>query len=194
MSLYEMNPVLENGRFCLRKVSSADVGDLHAVYSDLQALPFFNSDNCDGDNFYYESRKRMKEAVDFWQTAWNNAWFARLAIEDLQSGCVIGTTELCLRVSDDEFNQSVILRIDLRSDYEKKSVLSSLVNLIMDQIPEYFGTRKVISKAWPYAIERQKAFAGCGFRASSYNLIGKDGYPYRNYWEAESAEPAKKEQ
>lgn len=33
---------------------------------------------------------------------------------------VIGTVELCLRVSEDEFNNMGILRVDVRSDYEKE--------------------------------------------------------------------------
>ena len=36
---------------------------------------------------------------------------------------VIGTVELCLRVSEEEFNNMEILRIDVRSDYEKENEL-----------------------------------------------------------------------
>lgn len=37
---------------------------------------------------------------------------------------VIGTVELCLRVSEDEFNNMGILRVDVRSDYEGANLCS----------------------------------------------------------------------
>lgn len=42
----------------MRFVSEDDTDDLSEVYSDKNALPFFNSDNCDGDNFYYADRRK----------------------------------------------------------------------------------------------------------------------------------------
>ena len=51
MSVYENCPVLENEKYVLRFVKKDDASDLLKVYSDKHALPFFNSDNCDGDNF-----------------------------------------------------------------------------------------------------------------------------------------------
>ena len=55
MNIYENCPVLENEKFILRLTEQKDCDDLLKVYSDKNALPFFNSDNCDGDNFYYEN-------------------------------------------------------------------------------------------------------------------------------------------
>ena len=69
MNLYEERPILESGRFLLRAVKSEDCGDLLKVYSDRNALPFFNSDNCDGDIFYYPTIERMNDAILFWQSA-----------------------------------------------------------------------------------------------------------------------------
>ena len=62
MNIYENCPVLENEKFILRLTEQKDCDDLLKVYSDKNALPFFNSDNCDGDNFYYETGTRMAEA------------------------------------------------------------------------------------------------------------------------------------
>lgn len=72
MNIYETCPVLENERFKLRLVEKEDTGDLLKVYSDKNALPFFNSDNCDGDNFYYSTKERMAEAFDFWKLSYEN--------------------------------------------------------------------------------------------------------------------------
>ena len=59
MNLYSSCPTLESSRFLLRFVEEGDCADLLEVYGDKNALPFFNSDNCDGDNFYYDTLERL---------------------------------------------------------------------------------------------------------------------------------------
>ena len=59
-NVYEECPILENDRFLLRFVTKEDATDLLKVYSDKNALPFFNSDNCHGDNFYYSTKEWIK--------------------------------------------------------------------------------------------------------------------------------------
>ena len=49
--VYKSCPTFENNRFLLRFSQLDDASDLVSVYSDKNALPFFNSDNCHGDNF-----------------------------------------------------------------------------------------------------------------------------------------------
>lgn len=51
MNVYEKCPVLESENFLLRKVCLEDSDDLLKVYSDEKAVPFFNGDNCHGDDF-----------------------------------------------------------------------------------------------------------------------------------------------
>jgi len=48
-NIYENVPKFESEKFSLRFVDKADVDDLLEVYSDKNSLPFFNSDNCDGE-------------------------------------------------------------------------------------------------------------------------------------------------
>lgn len=51
--IYEVIPILNNKNLILRAIDSdKDLNDLLAVYSDVKAVPFFNSDNCHGDTFY----------------------------------------------------------------------------------------------------------------------------------------------
>ena len=66
MNVYENCPVLESERFLLRLVQKEDCKDLLKVYSDRQAIPLFNSDNCHGDLFDYQTEERMMQAIDFW--------------------------------------------------------------------------------------------------------------------------------
>ena len=56
--VYENCPAFENDKFLLRFSQLDDAEDLVSVYSDKNALPFFNSDNCHGDNFYYPNEDR----------------------------------------------------------------------------------------------------------------------------------------
>lgn len=182
MNIYEKCPEFESKKFLIRLFQKEDCNDLLKVYSDKNALPFFNSDNCDGDNFYYTTKERMEEAISFWHMAYENGWFIRLSIVDKTVSSVIGTIELCLRVSEDEFNHMGILRVDVRSDYEQEDMLYDIFLLIMPKFEEMLGCKGVLTKAPIYAIERIKAIQKAGFTKSEHLLIGKTGYAYDGYW------------
>lgn len=184
MNIYEECPTIENDRYLLRLVETGDCEDLLAVYSDKNALPFFNSDNCGGDNFYYSTRERMEEALDFWLTAYENGWFVRLSIVDKVVSKVIGTIELCLRVSKDAFDNMGILRVDVGSDFENEAVLSDIFSLITPHMSGLLGCKGVITKAPIYSVERISAIRKVGFTKSEDHLIdGNSGYAYDGYWE-----------
>ena len=59
--VYENCPILETDCFLIRRIEEQDAEDLLEVYSDLNALPFFNSDNCHGSNFYITKLLDMKK-------------------------------------------------------------------------------------------------------------------------------------
>lgn len=182
MNIYENCPVLENGKFLLRLTEKDDLKDLLKVYGDKNALPFFNSDNCDGDNFYYATEERMAQALDFWRFSYENGWFARLSAIDKAASRAVGTVEVCLRVSEDAFNNMGILRVDVRSDYEKEDVLYEILSLTAPRMAEMLGCCGVLTKAPLYAVERIKTLEKAGFTKSAHLLIGKTGYAYDGYW------------
>lgn len=184
MNIYEVCPTLESEKFIVRLFDSSDCDDLLKVYSDKNALPFFNSDNCDGDNFYYATKERMMEALEFWKLSYENGWFVRLSIIDKAVSSVIGTVELCLRVSEDEFNNMGILRVDVRSDYEREEMLFDIIALIKPHLSTMLGCNGVLTKAPIYAVERIKALQKAGFTKSEHLLIGKTGFAYDGYWTA----------
>ncbi len=124
----------------------------------------------------------MAEAIGFWHMSYENGWFVRLSIVDKTVSSVIGTIELCLRVSKDEFNHMGILRVDVRSDYEQEDMLYDIFLLIMPKFEEMLGCKGVLTKAPIYAIERIKAIQKAGFTKSEHLLIGKTGYAYDGYW------------
>ncbi len=184
MNVYHTCPTLESETFIVRMFQDEDGDDLLKVYSDKKALPFFNSDNCDGDNFYYATKERMMEAIDFWKTAYDNGWFVRFSIVDKSVKCVIGTVEVCVRVSDDAFDHMGILRVDVRSDYEREDLLYDIFSLVTPKMEEMLGCKGVLTKAPIYAVDRIKAIQKAGFTKSEHLLIGKNGYPYDGYWTA----------
>ena len=88
--VYENCPAFENDKFLLRFSQLDDAEDLVSVYSDKNALPFFNSDNCHGDNFYYPNEDRMRQAIKFWLSSYSSKWFVRWTIIDKEKHEAIG--------------------------------------------------------------------------------------------------------
>ena len=180
--VYELCPILENERFLLRLLKEEDTDDLLKVYSDEKAVPYFNGDNCHGDNFYYSNYERMKEAMKFWLMSYDNHWFVRFTIVDKKSKEAIGTVEVCNRNSDDYYNECGIIRVDLRSDYENKESIKSVLEVIVPEAYKLFNCTRVVTKAWQYAEERIEALKSCGFVRSEEPLVGDDGTRYGDYW------------
>lgn len=182
MNVYENCPVVESERFLLRLVTEQDCEDLLKVYSDVAAVPLFNSDNCNGDDFHYTSLERMRQAIQFWIWSYDNGWFVRWSIVDKASDCAVGTVELCFQNTEDPENIRGVLRIDLRSDYEMEDVVADVLSLMVPPCLEWFGCRSLITKAKPVAAERIKALTRQGFTAWEQALVGHDGTQYGDYF------------
>ena len=182
MNVYEKCPELENEQFLLRLIKESDAADLFEVYSDKNALPFFNSDNCHGENFYYDTKEKMLESIKYWFWEYERKGFVRFAIMHKASSKVIGTIELFNRKADDYFNNCGLLRLDVGSTYEKRETLISILSLIMKSAYELFDCEMVATKAPIYAVERTAALEKCGFIKTDETLIGHDGHIYYDYW------------
>lgn len=182
MNIFESCPILASERFTLRLFSLDDCDDLIEVYGDKNALPFFNSDNCHGDNFYYPTRIDMLKALDFWDFSYKKGYFVRLTILDNNYNRAIGTVEVCYRVSGDEFNNMGILRVDVRSDYENEDVLFDIFSIVTPCMKDLLGCKGTITKAPIYAIERIKAIKKVGFVKSECVLVAPNGKTYSDYW------------
>ena len=182
MNVYQDCPSFENEQYLLRLTTCEDVRDLLKVYSDIKAVPFFNSDNCHGDNFYYTTEERMRSAVDFWVEAYQKGWFVRWSIVDKTTSEVVGTIEEFRRDADDYFTNCGLLRLDLRSDYELSSEISSILSLIVQSSLQMFGCSMVATKALPIAVERRVALISLGFEEVAEPLVGFDGTKYYSYF------------
>ena len=172
----------ENKRFHLRFISMDDCDDLLKVYSDKKAVPLFNSDNCGGDDFYYNTRERMKEAIDYWKFEYGRKGFVRWSVIDKKDNTIIGTIELFHRESKDYFNNCGLLRLDLRSDYETKSDIIDILKLIIDKTYQLFDCNMIATKVLPIGSERIKALKELDFSSTENKLIGHDGTEYSSYY------------
>lgn len=182
MSIYEYCPIAENDLFRLKLTELSHCVHLLKVYSDVKAVPFFNSDNCGGDDFYYTTYERMKKAIEYWQWEYSRKGFVRLSIIDIKSNIAVGTVEMFKRVANDYFTDTVLLRLDLRSDYENGSVIQSLISLVFDSYIDLFDCKTVSTKAIPAAKNRIAALTELGFVKSDELLIGHDGTLYSDYY------------
>ena len=183
MDVYKTCPAIENGRYLLRLVKKKDAGELLGVYGDKKALPFFNSDNCHGDNFYYPTQEKMEQAIDFWLRSYETGWFVRWTIIDKADAKAIGTIEMFRRTAEDDFDGVGVLRLDLKSDREETGTIQELLELFVPQAYELFGCDKIITKVPLYAVDRMDAVRHLGFERSASLLIGADGRSdYDAYW------------
>ena len=182
MDVYENCPILETDCFLIRRIEEQDAEDLLEVYSDLNALPFFNSDNCHGSNFYITKLLDMKNTIKYWLLEYfETKGFVRFSILNKSSGVCIGTIEMFHRIATDTYNHCGVLRLDLSSDYEKERYIKEIVSLVLYPFFEWLSCEKIITKAANYAVERINAIKSCGFLLSEEPLQGKDRM-YYDYW------------
>ena len=180
---YEKCPIYENENYLLRLVEASDASDLLQVYSDEKAVPYFNSDNCNGDDFHYTTLERMQSAIGFWLWAYQDKGFVRWAVIDKNVQQAIGTIELFNRQAQDYFNNCGLLRLDLRSDCERTECIREILSLIVPPAFELFVCRMVATKIPPFATRRRDAAEQLGFTASEEKMIGGDDHKeYMDYF------------
>ena len=181
-NIYEECPILENDKFLIRRAQLADAKELVKVYGDKNTLPFCNSDNCHGDNFYYPTEEIMKQVIEAWDLEYEGKGFVRFSIIDKESNEAIGTIELFNRKANDYFNNCGLLRLDVRSDYEREDVIFNLLTFITKPAYELFDCTMIATKARIYAVERIAALKRAGYVKSEEILVGHDGTIYGDYW------------
>ena len=181
IDVYEQIPDMENEKFLLREIEDGDAEHLLKIYSDKNAVPLFNSDNC-VNGFYYTTMEEMKDTIAFWKREYQNRYYVRWAIIDKNDNCAIGTIELFNRKAKDYFNNCGLLRLDLRSDYEKQDIIEDILGLIILETRDMFACEMIATKAISIAKERIKALEHKGFCLSEESVIGHDGTKYNSYY------------
>jgi [ribosomal protein S5]-alanine N-acetyltransferase len=174
--IYEECPRYEKKLITLRQTNMEDAQELLKCYSDEKAVPFFNSDNCHGDDFHYATIERMKQATDFWDFSYKNKYFVRWTVILNHTKEKIGTIEMFHRIADDEFNHYGILRIDLQSDFETQPIIDEILEIVNENFYNAFDVKAILTKAIPDAAERITSLVKKGYQPINRKLMIYDDY------------------
>ncbi len=183
MNIYENCPTLENENLIIRLIEPEDAADLYQVYHDKLALPFFNSDNCHGSNFYCRNMEDMENTIKYWLIEYHeNKCFVRFSIIDKRQEKAIGTIEMFNRKAEDFYDNCGILRLDLGSSDEKSELIYEILSLVTEPFYDWFECPMIASKAAIYAVDRIEALKKAGYEKSEKPLIGSEDIAYYDYW------------
>jgi hypothetical protein len=174
--IYEECPIYNTKLLTLKQTNLEDLKELLKCYSDEKAVPFFNSDNCHGDDFHYTSIERMKEAIDFWDFSYKNRYFVRWTVILNDTNEKAGTIEMFHRIAEDDFNHHGVLRIDLQSKYEIQSVIDNILEIVEENFYKEFDVEVIITKAVPEATERIASLLKKGYKSINEKLFAYDDY------------------
>lgn len=176
IDVYEECPVYKNDLLTLRQTTLEDAAELLECYADPKAVPFFNSDNCHGDDFHYTLIERMKQAIEFWDFSYRNRYFVRWTVMANRTNEIIGTVEMFHRIAEDEFNHYGVLRIDLKSEYEKQEYIDAILKVVNASFYTLFNVKSILTKAFPAAKERLMAL-----KENGYQPLGRPFMIYGDY-------------
>lgn len=176
VDVYEECPSYKKTRVSFKQTHEEDAEDLLLCYSDLKAVPLFNSDNCNGDNFYYDTIEKMKKTISFWNYSYIHRYFVRWTLTSNETEEKIGTIEMFHRQADDVFNHFGVLRIDLRSDYEAQPVINEILDIVEENFFELFHVDAILTKSIPLASERISSLLQKGYRPLNQKFVVYDDY------------------
>lgn len=181
--LFESNPKIENSSYRIRLVRKKDLDDLLELYSNTDNIRYINNDDCNGDNFYYQSKEELIEKYTFWKHAYTKKWFIRLSLIDKKENKVIGVIELLKRGGYDSFKDSIVIRLDLISRYEIKDNLVEILVLLENKLRKTCKYSKIAIKAFDEQKERKEALIALNYKLSNRKMIGlEDNKEYKNYY------------
>ncbi len=176
IDVYKECPILKNDFITLKQTTMEDAEELLKCYSDKEAVKFFNSDNCHGDDFYYTTVERMKQSIDFWDFSYKNRYFVRWTVILNDTNEKIGTIEMFNRGSEDEFNCYGVLRIDLQSKYEKQKYIDDILEIANENFFKLFNVNHILTKAIPYALERTLSLEKKAYVPLNKKMMEYDDY------------------
>ena len=154
----------------------------HAESMTDTLVVYFRQNSVDYDPSYMKNGERMEKAIRFWDFSYRNRYFVRWAIVDRSNGDVVGTVEIFRREAEDAFTDTALLRLDLRSDYEKEEFMQNIMHIIIEYAYSLFNCKTITTKAVPAAVTRRTVLEHLGFRESQNTLKGQDGMLYNSYF------------
>lgn len=161
---YEICPVYETEQFRIRQVQPEDAVDLLDCYSDPEARPLFNSDNCRSD-FRLNTLQEMEDIIGSWLAEYQRRAYIRFSVVDKATAKAAGTIEFfCRRGLDGEEQSTGLFRLDLASGYETTGHLYELISIVEERFRDYFEFSGILTKAVPQADQRIHALLKAGYQ------------------------------
>jgi predicted amidohydrolase/RimJ/RimL family protein N-acetyltransferase len=177
--IYNYCPEYRNTQITLRKTTREDAGALIKCYSDEKAVPLFNSDNCNGDDFHYTSLEQLYRTMDLWETSYNTRRFVRWTVIANESHEGIGTIEMFGRGPAPGIGRFGILRIDLRSDNESRPVIADILEIAEAYFCDAFNVNTILTKAIPRATSRIQTLLDMGYKPYQGALLKHGDYFFK---------------
>lgn len=156
-----MNPyidchVTQTESFAIRLIDKKDSVSLFKCYHNKDCVELMNDDNCDF-GFYVDTVEKMEETVGYWIDFYNKKYFIRFSIVDRKTQIAVGTIEGF--AGDDG-----VLRVDILTEFENQKCLSEIFDFAKKNFYEYFGNKRIFTKAVDKATQRRKALNSCGWK------------------------------
>lgn len=175
---YQACPVFESERFVYRLIQEQDAIDLLECYSDIAAIPLFNSDNCHND-FEFSTIEEMSSCLRYWLYEYEQQGFVRLSIVEKMSNKASGTIEFFARKESLEGVGVIgVLRLDLISKLEIVGCITEILSMIEKEFYDCFTVNVIITKAIPLAGERVISLLNTGYQ----KIEGNSLLPYNDYY------------
>ena len=172
--VYSECAILKNDVIKLKRTTMDDAEELLKCYSDKNAIPLFNSDNCNGDTFYYQTIERMKQGIELWEFYYKSKKFVRWTITLNYTNEKIGTIEMFNRDG-----KNGVLRIDLQSQYEVHKVIEAILVIANEYFYDLFSVEGIFTKAIPCANKRITVLEELDYKLADKNIFKFDNYYWR---------------
>ena len=115
----------------------------------------------------------MRKTIEFWQQEYQKKYYVRWTILDKNVHHAIGTIELFNRKADNYFNNCGLLRLDLRSDYERLDKILEILSIILLPAFDLFDCQMIATKVPAFAAERKIAVEKYSSREIGFCIIGE---------------------
>jgi hypothetical protein len=117
--------------------------------------------------------------MDLWESSYTSRRFVRWTVITNDSREGVGTIEMFGRGPDPALGRYGILRIDLRSDCETRSVINEILKIAAKHFYDAFDVDAILTKAVPAATIRIETLIDAGYRPLDGNLMKYGDYYIR---------------
>jgi len=161
---YAHCPSFETESLRLRLVSQEDAVELLACYAD----PITQSHTDAGNyGFAYDTPEGMRDCIESWLDEYAAREFIRWTVIHKGDAKAVGTIEYFPTTKDARAESASVrlgvLRIDLKSEYEKKELFDQLLDIVIGKLQCHMPSDAIIAKVEECDTVRMAAYTEKGF-------------------------------